>query len=160
MFMKLDMAKAYDQVKWEFLQKVLLTFCFAEEWVNWILSCVTSSSFSVIINGEPSNLFTASRGLRQGDPLSPYLFIIMVEGLGIFINSQVGQGLIHGWSWNDSLPSYSHHQFVDDTVLMGMARVSEAINFRRALDIYLKALGQCINDEKYFIFFFNTPQPI
>ena len=81
----------------------------------------------------------------------------MVDSLGRFINSQVGQGLIHGWSWNDSLPSYSHLQFVDDTTLMGMARVSEAINFRRALELYLKALGQCINDEKSSIFFFNTP---
>ena len=95
-------------MRWEFLQNVLLAFGFVEEWVNWILSCVTSSSFSIIINGEPSDLFTASRGLRQGDPLSPYLFIIMAEGLGRFIKSQVGQGLIHGWSWNDSLPSYSH----------------------------------------------------
>ena len=84
----------------------------------------------------------------------------MAEGLGRFINSQVGQGLIHGWSWNDSLPSYSHLQFVDDTPLMGMARVNEALNFRRALDIYLKASGQCINDDKSSIFFFNTPQPI
>ena len=81
----------------------------------------------------------------------------MAEGLGRFIKSQVGQGLIQGWSWNDSLPSYSHLQFVDDTVLMGMARVSEAINFRRALDIYLKASGQSINDGKSSIFFFNTP---
>ena len=86
-------------------------------------------------------MFSASRGLQNGDPLSPYLFIIMAEGLGRFIKSQVGRGLIQGWSWNDSLPSYSHLQFVDDIVLMGMARVSEAINFRRALDIYLKALG-------------------
>ena len=60
MFMKLDIAKVYDRVRWEFLQNVLLAFGFAEEWVNWILSCLTSSSFSVIINGEPLDLFTAS----------------------------------------------------------------------------------------------------
>lgn len=89
MFMKLDMAKAYDRVSWEFLQNILLAFGFAEEWVNWVLSCVTSPSYSVLVNGEPSDLFGASRGLRQGDPLSPYLFIIMAEGLGRFIKSQV-----------------------------------------------------------------------
>ena len=75
------------------------------------------------------------------DPLSTYLFIIKVEGLGRFIKSQVEQGLIQDWSWDDSLPSYSHLQFVDDIALMGIARVSEAVNFRRALDIYLKASG-------------------
>ena len=85
MFIKLDMAKAYDRVSWEFLHKILLAFGFDEEWESWVLSCVTSSSFSVLINGEPSDLFGASRGLWQGDPLSPYLFIIMVEGLGNFL---------------------------------------------------------------------------
>lgn len=63
MFIKLDMAKAYDRVSWDFLQKILLAFGFGEEWVNWVLSCVTSTSFSVLINGEPSQLFCASRGL-------------------------------------------------------------------------------------------------
>ena len=63
MFIKLDMAKAYDRVSWEFLQKILLSFGFAGEWVEWVLSCVTSSSFSVLINGEAYELFGASRGL-------------------------------------------------------------------------------------------------
>ena len=65
----------------------------------------------------------------------------MAEDLGRFIKSQVERRLIQGWSWDDSLPSYSHLQFVDDTALMGIARVTEAVNFRRALDIYLKASG-------------------
>ncbi|XP_057871389.2 uncharacterized protein LOC131077832 [Cryptomeria japonica] len=160
MFIKLDMAKAYDRVSWEFLQNILLAFGFKEEWVSWVLSCVTSSSFSILINGESSDWFSASRGLWQGDPLSPYLFIIMAEGLGRFIKSQVRQGRIHGWSWNNDLPPCSHLQFVDDTALMGLARVSEAVNFRRTLDIYLKAAGQSINDDKSSIYFFNTPRLI
>ena len=70
------------------------------------------------------------------------------------------QGIIQGWSWNNNLPSYSHLQFVDDTGLMGMARMSEALNFRQALDIYLKASGQRINEDKSSIYFFNTPHLI
>ena len=64
MFIKLDLAKAYDQVSWDFLGNVLLAFGFDMEWVDWVLSCVTSRpSFLVLINGEPTNLFSASRGL-------------------------------------------------------------------------------------------------
>ncbi|XP_057832950.1 uncharacterized protein LOC131043736 [Cryptomeria japonica] len=113
MFIKLDMAKAYDRVRWSFLQKILQAF----------------------------DLFGAARGLRQGDPLSPYLFILMAEGLGRLIKSQVSQGGIQGWKWGHDIPPSSHLQFVDDTSLMGAARIQEAASFRRDLDIYVKASG-------------------
>jgi len=87
MFIMLDIAKAYDWVKWAFLFKILGAFGFAGEWIEWVKSCVTSPSFSVLINGEPTVLFGASRGLRQGGPLSPYMFILLAEGLGRFIRS-------------------------------------------------------------------------
>ena len=94
MVIKLDLTKAYDWVSWNILGHVLLALGFDMEWVDWILNCVTSPSFSVIINGEPTDLFLASRGLQQGDPISPYLFIIMAEGLGRFTNSQADLGLV------------------------------------------------------------------
>ena len=119
MFIKLDMSKAYDRVKWSFLQKILLAFGFYLKWVNWVMSFVISASFSVIVNGVPSEPFTASRGLRQGDPISPYLFIILAEGLGHFLKLHVHQGLIHGRKWGVGLPPISHLQFVDDTSFMG-----------------------------------------
>ena len=124
------------------------------------MSCVTSASFSILINGQPSQLFGASRGLRQGDPLSPYLFIIMAEGLGRFIKYQVSQNAIQGWRWGNGLPSLSHLQFVDDSALAGLARIKEAEAFRHALDIYLAASGQKVNEHKSSIYFFNTPDSI
>jgi len=96
MLIKLDMAKAYDRVHWSFLQKVLGAFGFEEEWIHWIMSCVNSNSFSVLINGEHSNLFGASWGLQQGDPLSPYFFLLLVEGLGQLIKRNVEGGFIQG----------------------------------------------------------------
>lgn len=129
MFIKLDMAKAYDRVRWSFLHKVLQAFGFGQEWISWVMSCITSPSFVVLINGEPSDLFGVTRGLRQGDPLSPYLFILMAEGLGRLIKSQVSQGGIQGWKWGHGITPSSHLQFVDDTSLMGVARTQEAAIF-------------------------------
>lgn len=103
MFIKLNMAKAYDRVRWSFLQKILRAFGFADEWVQWVMICVTSTSFSVLINGDHTKLFGASRGLRQGDPLSPYLFILLAEGLGRLIKHNVGLGIIQGWKWGNDL---------------------------------------------------------
>ncbi|XP_059068224.1 uncharacterized protein LOC131858791 [Cryptomeria japonica] len=146
MFIKLDMAKDYDRVKWSFLQNILLAFGFSKEWVSWTMSCVTSLSFLVIVNGEPSVPFSASRGLRQGDPLSPYLFIIMAEGRGRLLKFRTSQGLIHGWQWGNGVPQISHLQFVDDTTLMGLARIREVESFRHVLDIYLAASSQKVNE--------------
>ena len=114
----------------------------------------------MLINGSHSELFGASRGLRQGDPLSPYLFILLVEGLGRWINRNVESSFIQGWNWGGVLSPQTHLQFVDDTALMGMATMREASNLRRVLDVYLPASGQQINEEKSSIYFFNTPDLI
>ncbi|XP_059070979.1 uncharacterized protein LOC131862501 [Cryptomeria japonica] len=95
----------------------------------------------VIVNSEPSEPFGVSCGLCQGDPLSPYLFIIMAESMGYFLKFHGSQGLIHGWQWGNGLPQISHIQFVDDIALMGFARIREAKSFWHALDIYLAASG-------------------
>lgn len=160
MFIKLDMAKAYDRVKWSFLIKILGAFRFSSEWIDWVMSYVTMSSFSILINGESFDLFGASRGFRQGDPLSPYLFILMAKGLGRFIKSKVWEGLIQGWKWRNSLPPQTHLQFVDDSTLMGVAKVAEAVAFLQTLDCYLAASGQIINESKSCIDLFNTPRLI
>ena len=124
------------------------------------MSCVTSGSYSILVNGVPSEPFATSRGLHEGDPISPYLFIILVEGLGYFLKLRAHQGIIDGWTWGVGLPPLSHLQFVDDTSFMGQAHLQEATSFRYALDVYLAALGQKVNEKKSSIFFFNTPRAI
>ena len=118
--LKLDLEKAFDRVNWNFLEKNLSLKKFSSKWASWIMGCLKIPKYSIFINGKPRGRITASRGIRQGDPLSPFLFLLVSEVLGeiinkLHINSQfegflVGKDLIH-------LPLL---QFVDDTLLFCM----------------------------------------
>jgi len=81
MLLKIDLSKAFDSLSWLYIKNTLIAFGFTPPWVRWVLS-ILSSSFFVLINGIPSSPFHPSQGIRQGDPLSPFLFVIMAEGLG------------------------------------------------------------------------------
>lgn len=83
MAVKIDIEKAFHRMEWDFLLAIMLKLGFHPTWVNWILICVFSTSFSVLINGSPFGLFTPTRGLRQGDHLSSFLFILGTEVLDL-----------------------------------------------------------------------------
>ena len=86
---KIDINKAYDTVDWGFLRQCLIQFWFPLKMVNWIMSCITSPSFTVCLNGDHIGYFKGMRGLRQGDPLSPYLFTLVMEVLTLMINRKI-----------------------------------------------------------------------
>ena len=86
---KLDLSKAYDRVDWRSLQGIMQKLGFAEQWIHWTMSCITSVWYSICFNGVLLDSFAPSRGLRQGDPLSPYLFLFVVEWLSCILNNYV-----------------------------------------------------------------------
>ncbi|XP_074266637.1 uncharacterized protein LOC141589915 [Silene latifolia] len=153
MALKLDMAKAYDRVEWVFLEKVLLSMGFDGNWVGNVMRCVRIVSYEVLINGSPSEAFVPSRGLRQGDPLSPYLFILCAEVLSSMIRRKVEEGVLHGIRVAPLSPFISHLFFADDSIIF--VKVSE-VQARVVMDLlgkYERASGQLVSKEKTTVSF-------
>ena len=96
------------------MRKILLAFGFDPTWVRWILKLTSSNFFSILVNGSPSSTFKPFRGIRQGDPLSPFLFVLMMEGLGHLLKAKVQNHQLKGLSSHPGLEPQTHHQFVDD----------------------------------------------
>jgi hypothetical protein len=160
MLIKLDLSKAFDRANWKYLRAVLDSFGFDQGWINWILNLTSSAFFSILVNGVPSQPFSPSRGIRQGDPLSPFLFVLMAEGLGRYIKAAVLEGSLKGLPLHNIQPAPSHSQFVDDTLLLNSPTAREAIKLNSILSDFSEASGMVLNLDKSKIFFFNTPSCI
>ena len=153
MAMKLDMSKAYDRVEWPFLEQILLKLEFQESWVDLIMGCITTVTYSILVNGEPKGMITPLRGLRQGDPLSPYLFLFCVERLNALLCGATSRGEIHGFSICRSGPKLNHLFFVDDCLIFCKSTLEECNKIQELHGHYEVALGQIINKEKTTLFF-------
>ncbi|XP_057419022.1 uncharacterized protein LOC130713254 [Lotus japonicus] len=145
---KLDLEKAYDQVSWQFLEKTLVEFGFPSSIVALIMYCVTSSSISLLWNGNRLPAFSATRGLRQGDPLSSYLFVLCMERLAHMINHEVRQGQWKPVQISQGGPGISHLFFADDVLLFAKAEVAQVRNIYRVLEDFCGASGLKINLSK------------
>ena len=95
---KLDIEKAYDQVNLNCIIKVLQKMGFGAKWVSWIKWCISTTSFFVLINGSPTGFFNSSKGLRQGDPLSLYLFVIGMEVFSTLMDNAASRGFLSGYN--------------------------------------------------------------
>jgi hypothetical protein len=160
MLLKLDLSKAFDKLSWHYIRVVLTAFGFSTNWTDWIMNLITSAFFSILVNGTPSQPFSPSRGIRQGNPLSPFLFVIMAEGLGRYIKASIENGSLQGLPLHGLQPAASHSQFVDDTMLMNTPTVQEANKLSSILSDFSEATGTSFNLAKSQLFFFNTPEAI
>ncbi|KAL0429071.1 UNVERIFIED_CONTAM: LINE-1 retrotransposable element O protein [Sesamum radiatum] len=158
MNLKLDISKAYDRVEWPFLQRVLGKLGFPSSFIELIMLCVSSVKYSFVLNGIRFGSITPQRGLRQGDPLSPYLFLLCTESLcSLFRNAEV-KDVIPGVAVCRGAPKISHLLFADGTMVFCPANPEIVNQVRRILEVYRKASGQEINFVKSSaVFSRNTP---
>jgi hypothetical protein len=153
MTVKLDMSKAYDRVEWNFLEAIMVKIGFASRWVQMIMTCVRTVSFSVLVNGIPYGKITPTRGIRQGDPLSPYLFILCAEGLSNLLYKAKLHKRITGLPVTRGGTRLNHLFFADDSLLFCRATIFEWIHIQEVLEIYEMASRQKLNRDKTSIFF-------
>ncbi|GJT40171.1 RNA-directed DNA polymerase, eukaryota [Tanacetum coccineum] len=144
MIFKVDFEKAYDSVRWDYLEDILKKIGFGEKWCDWICNCLLSSKGSVIVNGSPTNEFRFQRGLKQGDPLSPFLFILIMETLHISMQRVVDACMFKGIKLGNSL-QMSHQFYADDAIFMGHWSDSNLDTLLRVLDCFYHASGLHIN---------------
>ncbi|GAU17164.1 hypothetical protein TSUD_177940 [Trifolium subterraneum] len=150
--LKIDISKAYDKVDWGFLRGVMTKMGFTAVWIRWVMMCVSSVNYSVLMNYDRVGPILPGRGLRQGDPISPYLFILVTECLTALIHQSVGRGDIHGVRICRGAPEISHLLFADDCFLFCRANVVEVNELMRILHTYEQASGQEINLVKSEVF--------
>ena len=151
--MKLDMSKTYDRVEWAFLKAAMLKMGFAQRWVDLVMECVSTPTYSILINGVPQGYIHPSRGVRQGDPFSLFIFLICAEGLSSLIRKAELAGLIHGISASRYGPKISHLFFADNRLLLSRALVTEVQHISSILEAYEQASGQKINKTKTSLYF-------
>ncbi|GKD51880.1 RNA-directed DNA polymerase, eukaryota, partial [Tanacetum coccineum] len=144
---KVDFEKAYDSVRWEFLDDILTKFGFGDMWCGWIRSCLTSSRGSILVSGSPTEEFQFHKGLKQGDPPSPFLFILVMENLHISFQRVVDAGLIKGIVLGLTL-QLSHMFYVDDAVFVGQWSDANIDTLVHVLDCFHRASGMHINMNK------------
>lgn len=149
---KLDMAKAYDRVSWFFLMKVLKKMGFDGRFVDMVWRLISNHYYSVLLNGQSYGFFHSTRGVKQGDPLSPALFILSSEVLSRALNSLFDDPYYVGYGmpkWSDNL---NHLAYADDTIIFASTQVYSLKKIMTVLQEYEKQSGQMVNKEKSFFY--------
>ena len=126
-----------------------------------MMQCVISVTYSIKLNGKPHGHITPTRGLTQGDPISPFLFLFCADGLSSLLQQAISAGTLRGVAASPQGPQISHLFFANDNIIFCQATREECNHLEQILKTYEQATGQKINREKTFLFFSrNTPQDL
>jgi len=123
LILKVDFEKAYDSVDWGFLEYMMKRVGLSRKWIAWMKGCVFGDSMSVLVNGSPTVEINIEKGLKQGDPLAPFLFLLVVEGFRGLMRNVVRINMFQGLRFHEDGMILSHLQYADDTICMGKASV-------------------------------------
>jgi len=146
---KVDFEKAYDSIDFDYLDEVMRNMGFPTLWRKWINECIRTATAFVLVNGSPTNEFSLERGLRQGDPLSPFLFLLAAEGFHVLMESLNLNDLFVGYTVGRSdVTVVSHLQFADDTLIMGVKSWANIRSMRVILLLFEALSGLKVNFSK------------
>ncbi|GLU03918.1 hypothetical protein SLE2022_210890 [Rubroshorea leprosula] len=159
MISKLDLEKVDDRLKWSFIRETLLFFKFPANIISLIMSSVSSTKISILVNGDRTKSFTPSRGIRQGDPISSYIFILCMEYLSIKLFTGMASGMWKDTKAGKSNPTLSHLFFADDLIFVGKAYRENCQYLNKVLDFFCERSVQKINKEKSRILFSRNVDP-
>ncbi|VFQ90194.1 unnamed protein product [Cuscuta campestris] len=144
---KIDMAKAFDRMDWGYLEHILKGFGFSDLSITILMANLKNTYISILINGEPTGFFKLERGVKQGDPLSPLLFIIGGEGLCRLINHHMSSNFISRFNVG-SVPMVSHFIYADDLIIFTKGDIRNLLRIKAILNEYFSASGQDMNNSK------------
>ena len=147
MAVKTDMSKAYDRVEWDFIELVMERLGFHKIWINWIIQCIPTVSYSYLLNGMAQGSVVPQRGIRQGDPLSPFIFILCSKVLSGLCNKAQVRGDLTGIKLGKKSPRINHLLFADDTMFFCKSDDQDCETLMLILQQYEQASGQFINPQ-------------
>jgi hypothetical protein len=133
---KIDLAKAFDMLEWNFILSALARKGMHGHFINLIHSCISTPSFSVIINGQYDANFTSSTGVRQGCPLSPYLFVFAINEVFILLQHGLSQATLNGITFGPNCPPIHSLLFADDFLICGHATKQEGLSIKQILQSF------------------------
>lgn len=157
LILKVDLEKAYDSVEWGFLKHMMGKVGMCPKWVSWMKACVFGGTMSILVNGIPKEEICIKRGLKQGNPLAPFLFLLVADGFSGLMRNAVALNLFEGFEVGNNGLAVSHLQYADDTLCIGKPTVGNLWTMKALLRGFEMASGLKINFTKSSLIGVNVP---